>query len=321
MGGRRAALVAAIVALAAIAALVWHGKPAERLDGATAVSSAQAVSSAPASQGSSMSPQDRGTSQGAADEEWKAADLPAVAARRLAAATDKRAFYDRAVSTGGGAHLMQAAEALDQCAAVGRFGMVGAEQMAAGRGIAAERLAAFREQIKGCEGFETRKLEIRERDAILKRAGEQQDLVSRAIALRPDTLLTPEAQTGAQLVALQALATGDAYLLTELAQYFAFRQAGLLGAPRIGSSADPRIDAMLVERDAWIWAGCELGVDCGPASANGRRVCIEMAKCDWKKIDDIAAEVFGDTGKASLRERKDAIVAAVRGRDWAKLGF
>ncbi len=318
MGRRGAALVAAMVA---IATLVWLQEPAPRLDGATAASNAKAVSSAAVSKGSSTPAPGPGDSRSAADEEWKAADLPAVVARRLAAATDKRAFYDRAVSTGGGAHLMQAAEALDQCAPVSRFGMVGAEQMAAGRGIAAERLAALREQVKGCEGFETRKAEIKERNAILKRAGEQQDLVSRAIALRPDVLLTPEAQTGAQLVALQALATGDAYLLTELAQYFAFRHAGLLGAPRIGSSADPRIDAMLIERDAWIWAGCELGVDCGPASANGRRVCIEMGKCDWKKIDDIAADVFGDTGIGTLRERKVAIVAAVRGHDWAKLGF
>jgi hypothetical protein len=203
--------------------------------------------------------------------------------------------------------------------------MVGAEQFLVS-GIAdspgyAQRLAAFRAHIKGCEGFETRKVDPAEHMRISRRVSEQTDLAAQAYKLRPTTLTTPELQAGAQDLALRALDTGDAYLLTELASYFALRQVGLLGAPRIASSADPRIDAMQRERDAWIWASCELGVDCGPASANGRRVCFEMGKCDWRSIDDVAQDLFADSARNLPRERKDEIVAAIRARDWAKLGF
>jgi hypothetical protein len=254
-------------------------------------------------------------------EEWKPGDLPAVAARRFAEAPDKRAFYDRALKVGGGAWLMQAGTALEECSIVSAYGMVGAEQAIAARGLDARRMAAFKEQIRGCEGFETRRVEAAERVALAKRLREQGDLASRAYALQPGAVITPAQQTGAQLLALEALSTGDAYLVSELAQYFAFRQTGLLGSPRIASSADPRIEAMQSERDAWTWAACELGMDCGPGSINGRRVCIEMAKCDWKSFDEIAGDVFAASGKPVPRARKDEIVAALRAKDWSKLGF
>jgi hypothetical protein len=229
------------------------------------------------------------------------------------------------MKVGGGAYLLQAMAALEQCQVVNQYGMVGAEQMLvsgiADSPILAQRIAAFRAHIKGCEGFETRRVDPPQFIKISQRIREQTDLAAQAYSLRPGNLTTAELQAGAQLLALRALDTGDAYLLTELASYFALRQAGLLGSPRIANSADPRIDAMQRERDAWMRASCELGVDCGPASTNGRRVCFEMGKCEWRSIDDIAADLFADNNRALPRERKDEIVAAVRARDWGKLGF
>jgi hypothetical protein len=225
------------------------------------------------------------------------------------------------VKVGGGAWLRQALTALEECSLVSRHGMVGAEQAIAGRGLDARRMAAFKEQVRGCEGFETRRVEAAEQGVLVKRLREQGDLASRTYALAPGTLRTQALQTGAQLLALEVLSSGDAYLASELAEYLAFRQVGLLGSPRIASSADPRIDAMQSERDAWTWAACELGMDCGPGSINGRRMCIEMAKCDWKSVDEIAGDVFAAPGRPAPRARKDEIVAAMRAKDWSKLGF
>lgn len=263
---------------------------------------------------------------GAGGEAWLPDDLPATVAQRYAQAADKRAFYDRALEVGGGAYLLQAMGAWEQCRWVNQYGMAGAEQMAASSGMLAgpqyaERLAAFRAHIKGCDGFAIRKVDAQDYLTNARRIRDQTDLTSRAHGVRPDALQTPGQREAAAAVAQSALASGDAYLVTELAPYFAYRRAGLLGSPRIISSADPRIDAMQRERDAWIWASCELGVDCGPASANGRRMCFERGKCGWRSIDDIAADVFSVGGLSPPRERKDEIVAAVRASDWATLGF
>lgn len=326
MRRRGAAVAGALGALALVAVAAWLGQRDDPAAPAGTRASWPVPGSPHASTANGPSSTSRAALAGPASEEWKADDLPATAARRLAEARDKRAFYDRALKVGGGAYLVQARAVLDQCSIVSRYGMAGAEQAMVSRGIQdgahyAERVASFRAHIEGCEGFETRKVGSQDYVALLKRIREQDDLASRAYSLRPGALTTPQLQTGAQLLALKALDTGDAYLLNELAQYFAFRQAGLLGSPRLASSADPRIDAMQSERDAWIWAACELGVDCGPTSANGRRVCFEMAKCEWKNIGEIAGDIFAPPGKAPPRERKDEIVAAVRTRDWTKLGF
>jgi hypothetical protein len=51
-----------------------------------------------------------------------------VVARRLRIASDHRAFYDRALETGGGAHLHMALEAVTQCAWVNGSSAILAEQ-------------------------------------------------------------------------------------------------------------------------------------------------------------------------------------------------
>jgi hypothetical protein len=314
MGRRGAAILGAVVLLALVALLAYRETVAPEA-GLSPSSSSPAGSTSPWPFGTSAVSPSRPANapQAADDDEWKPDDLPAKAARLYAAAGDKRAFYERAMN------------ALEQCQVVNQYGMVGAEQMLvsgiADSPILAQRIAAFRAHIKGCEGFETRRIDPPQFMKISQRIREQTDLAALAYSLRPGNLTTTELQAGAQMLALRALDTGDAYLLTELASYFALRQAGLLGSPRIASSADPRIDAMQRERDAWMWASCELGVDCGPGSANGRRVCFEMGKCEWRSIDDIAPELFADNNRTLPRERKDEIVAAVRARDWARLGF
>lgn len=326
--GRRCAALAGAFVLLAIAALLYvrtfsPGEDPPRAASLPSGASSPSLSGVASAQ--SAAPTLR-SKPDAGEEAWKPDDLPAKVAQRHAEAADKRAFYDRAMKIGGGAYLIQAMAAWEQCQWVNQYGMVGAEQAVVARGIRdspqyAERVAAFRAHIKGCEGFEIRRVDAQEHIRNFRRILDQPDLTSRAYSVRPDNLQTPEQQEAARSVALRALDSGDAYLLTELAQYFAHHRAGLLGSFRIASSADPRIDAMQRERDAWIWASCELGVECGPASANGRRVCFEMGKCDWRSIDDIAADVFSDAGKSPPRERKDEIVAAVRARDWGRLGF
>jgi len=257
-------------------------------------------------------------------ETWKPQDLPAVVAQRWREAKDKRAFFDRAVAVGGGAHLHFALEALQRCRSVNDLGMVGAEQEMIARIPAsdlsqARRLDAHRAFIQGCDGFGMRRVTDAEVGAITRRIYEQPDAVGKAYSLMsyPDSATEYDE---VRATALELVETRDPYVLQILMPHLAGRRLGNLTWSQFMTS-DATTERLHRELGAWSWALCELGIDCTGAGAYGDLQCFAVGKCDWKAVDEVAPALFGSGATRAMPARKDEIVAAVRARDWARLGF
>jgi hypothetical protein len=239
-------------------------------------------------------------------EEWKSTDLPATVARRMRDAADKRAFYDRAVSVGGGAHLMMARLAASRCREVTGLGMVGAQQDAA-RMIPANdpdfetRMAAARSLIAGCEGFEMLPIAAADLDALDKRLAQETDLTARAFALSRETRLREDSK----ILARELVETGDPWML-RLVSYHLVN--GFLTRAPLSGMTQERVKEGEREIYAWTWAVCELGFDCGAESDIALAACLH-GNCKPKPPEE------------GVRIRKDEIVAAVRARDWKTLGL
>jgi hypothetical protein len=246
--------------------------------------------------------------------QWSPQDSPAVAARRWRDAADKRAFYDRALETGGGAYLHYAGKSLAACAAVNRLGVIGAEQRFASSQRADDptlprRIEAFRASIAGCEGFEARAVPAEDEAALFQRLLSSPDLVGRIYATKL-WALTGSRGDEARAVLRQTVETRDAELL-------ALVYPALVAREFASPDTAPKTEDIQNELDAWRWALCELGTDCSPASAYGRALCSGGGLCEWRRVDEIAAAAF----PGANAERKDEIVARVRAGDWTKLGL
>ena len=257
-------------------------------------------------------------------DRWSPEDLPVVVAQRFRDAIDKRAFFDHAVEVGGGAHLHFALEALQRCGVVNEYGMAGAEQdMAARISLAdpaqARRIEAYRAFIKGCEGFALRHVGRQEEVAIMRRLYESPDAMGKAYNLKPYPDTASE-YDDTRATAVELLETADPYLLQLIVPYLAARRGGKLTWAQFTAS-DPAIQAANREEAAWGWALCELGLDCAAAGMYGNFQCFAIGKCDWKALDEVALPVFVTGGAAPSKSRKDEIVAAVRAKDWTKLGL
>lgn len=252
-----------------------------------------------------------------ASDAWSLHDAPAQVAQRWREAKDKRAFFDRAVEAGGGAYLHFAGKALAACGNVNRLGVIGAEQGLASMHRVDDpafstRLAAFRVATRGCEAFEARPVTEEEEAALLRRLLESPDLVGRIYAHKL-WALTAETHDAARESAREAIESGDPELLQLVHPALAARHFAARGRDAREAIGEDMRD----ELSAWRWALCELGLDCTSAGAFGRSLCIAGGKCDWESVDEIAAASFPG---ASAR-RKDALVAAVRSRDWGALGL
>jgi hypothetical protein len=243
----------------------------------------------------------------ALQSEWKPDDAPMSVARRLREAKDKRAFFDRAITIGGGAHLQMARQAIDACQPVRQAGMVGAEQrfvmqIRSDDPMYHRRLDAFRALFASCEGFERRPVTIDEWKSLEQRRAELRDVTATAIALQRRELEPAEARR----VARTLLETGDAWLIGNVSTYLMQER---LSAIRLANLGDELAREINREQHAWLWAVCELGSDCGPDSYIGKADCALRGLCDGGAPDE------------RLRELKDQILAAIRSRDWAKLGL
>ena len=227
------------------------------------------------------------------EDEWNSADPAPVVGRRLRMAKDKRAFVDRAVAVGGGGHLYVARQAIDQCYPMREAGMAGAEKRFANAYLrddpqAERRLEAFRALIAGCEGFEQRPVTNAEYAAIQNGINVQYESVAQAQALH--RLEAEEARR----VARQLIETGDPVVIGWVAFHLARR--------------NPHKD-FETEQRAWAYAVCELGIQCVAGGIREQHDCAYRGYCDDPMADE------------RLRKSKDELVAAVRDRDWARLGL
>ncbi len=72
---------------------------------------------------------------------------------------------------------------------------------------------------------------------------------------------------------------------------------------------EPRYKDFETEQRAWGYALCELGIECPAGGAREQHDCAYRGYCD----DPLADE--------RLRKVKDELVAAIRNRDWVRLGL
>jgi len=324
LGLRSIAAAGAVLFAAAIAFILSTSSDAPVATRRASVAEAPA-SSAPANP--SM-PFTRGAPRPAtmarAEGEWSPDDPPLKVAQRYREAKDKREFFDRAVKVGGGANLAFALEALNRCSKVNQLGMVGAEQDMIARisvndPARDKRLESYRGFIRGCEGFQMRRVSRQETMELNRRLYESDDPMGRATNLRayPDKAESYDEQAAA---ARELLETRDPYILKLAAPYLAGRRAGRLTWEQFVAGG-PAVDAFNREVNAWSLALCELGLDCGPSGPYGPIPCFSVGKCEWSGVDEIAPLLATSGGVAPAPGRKDEIVAAVRAGDWAKLGL
>jgi len=239
--------------------------------------------------------------------EWNSGDPAPVVGRRLRMTKDKRAFVDRAVAVGGGGHLYVARQAIDQCYPMREAGMAGAEKQFANSYLRDDpqgerRLEAFRALIEGCEGFEQRPITNAEYAAIQNGINVQYETVARAQAL-----YRLEAEE-ARRVARQLIETGDPVVIGWVGFQITHRKGAAMGPMR---SDEPRYKDkdFETEQRAWRYVGCELGIECVAGGAREMRDCAYEGRCE----NPLADERF--------RKVRDELVAAIRNRDWARLGL
>jgi hypothetical protein len=254
------------------------------------------------------------------EEEWKTTDLPAVVAARMYASKDKRAFFDQAMKMGGGAYLMMAREAYMLCRNVAMLGPVRAEQNVARRGGPqyAQQIAAHRALYGGCDGFHSKPVDSQEAWKRFAEVALQDDTAGRLHAtMRRKWNAESHEEIAGQL--RQYIDIGDPYLLERVGHRITIHRSGLDERVRMTADEDSR---RMLDEAAWRWALCELGKDCSPQSPFGQSVCAARGVCEWRELDEIAEHIHHPLQLVpGVRERKDEIVAAVRARDWAKLGL
>jgi hypothetical protein len=241
----------------------------------------------------------------AREDEWKTSDPVTVVARRLRITKDKRAFVDRAVAVGGGGHLYVARQVIDQCFPMREVGMAGAEKQFANAYLRGDpqnerRLEAFRALIAGCEGFEQRPIANAEYAAIQNGISVQYESVARA-----STLYRLEAEE-ARRVSRQLIEAGDPVVIGWIGFWVMHRKGAAMGPMR---TDEARYKDYETEQRAWSYALCELGVECVAGGAREKHDCAYQGYCD----DPLADE--------RLRKVKDELVAAIRNRDWTRLGL
>ena len=246
---------------------------------------------------------------------WSPQDAPAIVAQRWRASTNKREFFEHAVTTGGGAYLHFAGKALAACGSVNRLGVIGAEQRFGSSHRANDpslprRIEAFRASIAGCDAFESRVVGADEETALFQRLVASGDLVGRIYAHKL-WALTAARNDDARATLVQALDARDPELLQMV--YPAIVARGFAARGQGEAAADDMQD----ELNAWRWALCDLGADCSPGSAYGRSVCAGRGLCEWRSVDEIAQAAY----PGATAERRDEIVARVRAGDWSKLGL
>jgi len=250
-------------------------------------------------------------------EPWSKEEALSTVATRFRDAKDLRAFYDRALGAGGPAHLWFAERALSKCQGVAYRGRVAAEQdfnSAPFKEQNAERQAAYRAWIEPCAGFETRPVSF----------GVEMQRVVNLMRRAPGPVgdrWRPHESADEEIVR-NAITSGDPELPA-----VAIDLAARLGVP--DPSATTGDESIYVKRyfsetQSWELALCELGRDCGKGSQTWFHACISSGDCAEGNYRQGYAGTVTQITKddvPGILKRRDAIVAAIRARDWAALGL
>lgn len=256
---------------------------------------------------------------------WSPRDPAAVVARRFREAQDKRAFFEGAAAAGGGANLYFARVAATDCLMVSVRGMVGAEQSFAQVMMNAdptfhERLQAFRRQISGCRGFEAAPV----MPAQLTELGRRLEELDEPIVLpRKLERLVAQQSSGREAaldLAKRLVADADPFVIRQLPMTMASLRFGM---PRYGDAPERRLQREAWDREsvAWDLASCALGFECVDSDGRSDYLCIWSGECGPINPEQVALAPIPAEQRATVLERRDAIVRAIRAREWTALGI
>lgn len=256
---------------------------------------------------------------------WSPRDPAALVARRFREAKDKRAFFEGAAAAGGGANLYFARVAATDCLMVSVRGMVGAEQsftqgMMSTDPAYHDRLQAFRRQISGCRGFEAAPVTPAQLTELGQRLEELDDPI---VLPRKLALLVAQASSGRETaleLAKRLVADGDPFVIRQLPMVMASLRFGM---PRYGDAPERRLQREAWDREsaAWDLASCALGFECVDSDGRSDYLCIWSAECGPINPEQVALGPIPAEQRSTVLERRDAIVQAIRAREWGALGI
>ncbi|QJR12780.1 hypothetical protein DSM104443_03873 [Usitatibacter rugosus] len=250
---------------------------------------------------------------------WSAMDSVSTAGSRFRDSKDLRAFFDRAKEVGGSAYLYYATKARGRCLNVILLGNMKTEQMMASgpEGQDTVRMAAWREWSAPCARFEGYAISQEEGNQLYQRL---RDADEGPAAQFFKASVTSDQHKG---LVRGALESGS----PELADLVAPRIAYLAKdpPPRGATEAETKAYAKWVqaEQTSWKLAVCELGAYCGRGSETWIAACMATGECGEGNYRRPYRYFFYATvaDLQAIAARRDAIVEAVRARDWAALGL
>lgn len=326
---RRDVVVAMVLAGAALGAWLLTRSLPPAAPGSALPQSANPPSTSAASAADPVpAPAPSATSTPATASSWKPEDAPAVVAQRFRDAKDRRAFYDQALRTGGGAHLHFAALAYGACQVV-QGGAVAMEQrflsqLPSSAPNYAERHAALRESLEKCRGFEGFPFsgEMSQKLYEQKYAyGDPLSLAARLVRPAAPVVTNGEAVRAAQRTsARELLAGGDPYVFMEL--YPLASRAQVPSAACIAAGKCAALEDSFNEARAWRLVAIDNGMY--DAEEDLRLVaCAWLGECKPMTPVDFVRREGGMTPAQVDRilARRDQIADAYRRKDWAGLGF
>lgn len=255
-------------------------------------------------------------------DRWLPTDPSAVVAQRYREAKDKRAFFAQAVEVGGAAHLYFARVAAVDCSFVSWRGESGGEQMIAGFGAGGayqERIDAYRRVTAGCRGFETRPVgiaEMQDVNARLKLLDEPIAFGSRLF----EAARGPSRDEGRGL-ARRMLESGDPYVIQQMSYGMAYFHRPLPNTYSTSPEAQRQQAEWQGELSAWSLAACALGYPCLDAEGRSDALCLWNGDCGRVDYEAVTVRHYPPERRVAILARRDAIVSAVRARDWAALGL
>lgn len=215
-----------------------------------------------------------------------------------------RDFYDRFRGSPHGYERAAAIRAWSACFphfmdANGRT--LGVDDAMRGLGADAAKLAvrrsAYAELRARCQGFFSMS-----RDEMLALTRQHQDWIQRGEALEPGELATHFLAAGdsarSQQIAVDALASGDAYALASMREFLFQRLTRQVDAQTLPASTRADLQSL-----ALLAAACQRGLDCSAHSLEAVQLCAFNGLCEG---DLIARSVqgFGQTGDAERFARE-----------------
>jgi hypothetical protein len=173
------------------------------------------------------------------------------------------------------------------------------------------RREMFNFMIERCKGFAGNAAALREITQELHRRAEVAGYPAEvARGLRSEASLRDVPR--ADQVATTLLATPDAEVVHELAQYLNLRNM-YLPQWRTSEAATRSV--------AWGLLECQYGGDCGPRSRPVVMTCIAFGACDLQRVEEaVLAQGTQATVNGAMAMR-DRLARQIAARDWAALGF